>query len=57
MAETVSVRALRQHLAAYLERANGGEVITITRAGRVDAQLVAPGVESAVSDEGSSGGE
>ncbi len=39
MAETVSVRELRQRLAAYLERAHGGETIVVTRAGRVDAQL------------------
>jgi prevent-host-death family protein len=37
--DAVSVREFRANLALYLERANRGETITITRAGRVDCQL------------------
>jgi prevent-host-death family protein len=39
---SVSVREFRANLARYLERANRGEMIVITRAGRVDAQLGPP---------------
>jgi hypothetical protein len=39
---TVSVRELRHNLAAYLARANAGERFTVTRAGRVDAELGPP---------------
>lgn len=39
MAETVSVRELRENLAHFLELANAGQTIVITRAGRLDAQL------------------
>jgi prevent-host-death family protein len=37
--EQVSVRELRARLSEYLGRAHGGERITITRAGRIDAVL------------------
>lgn len=36
---SVGVREFRARLAEFLERANKGEVITITRGGRLDAQL------------------
>ena len=42
---TVSVRELRHNLAAYLARANAGERFTVTRAGRVDAELGPPTLE------------
>jgi prevent-host-death family protein len=37
--DVVSVRRFRAGLADYLRRAHEGEVIVITRAGRLDAQL------------------
>jgi prevent-host-death family protein len=37
--DVVSVRRFRAGLADFLRRAHEGEVITITRCGRVDAQL------------------
>jgi prevent-host-death family protein len=51
MAEMVSVREFRSRLAEYLERANGGEEIVITRAGRPDAQLGPVEVRSARTGE------
>jgi prevent-host-death family protein len=38
----MSVREFRANLADALRRAHEGETITITRAGRIDAQLVPP---------------
>jgi prevent-host-death family protein len=46
----VSVREFRANLAQYLERANKGEVITITRGGRLDAQLGPVDVEATDGD-------
>lgn len=37
--ETVNTTELRANLAHYLQRANAGETIVVTRAGRPDAQL------------------
>jgi antitoxin (DNA-binding transcriptional repressor) of toxin-antitoxin stability system len=47
---SVSVRELRSNLSRYLARANAGETITVTRAGRVDAELGPPTVEETTSD-------
>ena len=47
---SVSVREFRANLADYLRRANAGETITVTRAGRVDAELGPPTFEETSSD-------
>jgi prevent-host-death family protein len=47
--DRVSVRNLRANLAEFLERAHRGEIITISRHGRVDAQL-GPVVEATDGD-------
>jgi prevent-host-death family protein len=48
---SVSVREFRANLAAFLARANAGEEITITRAGRIDATLGPPALEQETDDD------
>ena len=50
--ETVSVRQFRARLSELLARANAGETITVTRAGRIDAELGPPTLEENDDDAG-----
>jgi prevent-host-death family protein len=45
-AKTVPAKELRQHLAEYLDEVRSGESFTVTRSGRVTAQLVPPETRS-----------
>ena len=44
--ETVGIRELKNHLSAYVRKAEAGDVVLVTDRGRVVAELVPPGWES-----------
>lgn len=50
MTQSVSIDELQEHLSDYLERAEAGEVVTVTRDGEVVAHLV-PRVRPGPSNE------
>lgn len=41
--ETVGIRELKNHLSAYVRKAEAGDVVLVTDRGRVVAELVPPG--------------
>jgi prevent-host-death family protein len=48
--ETVGIRELKNHLSAYVRKAEAGDVVLVTDRGRVVAELVPPGWERLAPD-------